>query len=194
MSKEKKHHGPIPTWLSFVLNNPIRRRFDKTPQKVVEVLGMSHESVVLDFGCGPGFHVVPFARVAKNVIAVDLQAKMLEKAQRYAARNGVSGKIQFIQSDGRKISQVEDDSCDFVFVSHVYHEIDDSSKKQVLSEFRRVLKTGAKLVILENTKKMLIGPPAVNLKEIEKELAEAEFFPPSATNISKNSWLIVSAK
>jgi 2-polyprenyl-3-methyl-5-hydroxy-6-metoxy-1,4-benzoquinol methylase len=101
--EEKKHHGTSAIWLSFLLNNPIRRRFDKNPEKIITMLGINDTSVVLDFGCGPGFYTIPFASVAKKVVAVDLQEKMLKKAESYAEKNGVKDKIQFVQTDGEEI-------------------------------------------------------------------------------------------
>src|ERR1700719_4758118 len=98
---KKHHHGTIPIWLSFLLNNPIRRHFDKNREKIITILGINDTSVVLDFGCGPGFYSIPFARIAKKVVAVDLQEKMLERAERYAEKNGVKDKIQFVQTDGK---------------------------------------------------------------------------------------------
>src|SRR5712692_6018163 len=103
--EQEKRHNAFPIWLSFLLNNPIRRHFDKNPEKVVGLLGIDETSVVLDFGCGPGFYAVPFAKVATQVVAVDLQEKMLRKAAKYAERNGVKDKIQFFQTDGKEIPQ-----------------------------------------------------------------------------------------
>src|SRR6266849_1990439 len=153
--EQEKHHHAFPVWLSFLLNNPIRRHFDKNPEKVVRLLGINETSVVLDFGCGPGFYAVPFAKVAKRVVAMDLQEKMLEKAARYAEKNRVKDKIQFFQTDGKEIPQLQGGLCDYAFLSFVYHEIGDDSKERVLLELRRVLTVGGKLAIMEYTKRPL---------------------------------------
>lgn len=173
MQKEK-HHSTFPSWLSFLLNNPIRRHFDKNPDAIMKMLGINEASVVLDFGCGPGFYSVPFAKVAKQVVAVDLQDKMLKKAATYAEKNGVKGKIQFLQTDGEKVPQLQGSLCDFVFLSFVYHEIGDP-KEPVLVELRRVLRPGGKLAILEYTKRPLLGPHSVDPGSVKGELARANF-------------------
>jgi ubiquinone/menaquinone biosynthesis C-methylase UbiE len=187
------HHDPIPSWLSFTLNNPLRRRFDKGPERVVDALRISDVCVVLDFGCGPGFYTVPFARIAKQVIAVDLQGKMLEKAARHAEKNGVKDKIQFFHIDGKGIPQIQSSVCDFAFLGHVYHEIEYSDRKGVLLELWRVLKLGGKVAVMEHTKKTGMGPPAVNLEELKAGL-NAKFTGMEVIGVSKNTGLIVATK
>jgi ubiquinone/menaquinone biosynthesis C-methylase UbiE len=192
--EEKKHHHHFHTLLSFLLNNPVRRHFDKKPEKIIRMLGINDANVVLDFGCGPGFYAVPFARAAKKVVAVDIQEKMLKKAERYAEKNGVKDKIQFVQTDGEEIPELQGALCDFVFLSLVYHEIDDSSKERVLLELGRMLKPGGKLAIMEYTRKPLVGPLSVNPDEVKKELARAGFPGAEVIKASKNVGLIIAAK
>lgn len=193
---EKEHHrGTFPMWLSFLLNNPIRRRFDKNPEKVVRMLGINDASIVLDFGCGPGFYAVPFAKVAKKVVAVDLQEKMLEKAERYAEKNGVVDRVELVRTDGKEIpSNLQRSSCDFAFLSFVYHEIDASSKERVLLDLGRMLKPGGKLAIMEYTKRPLLGPHAINPDQVTKELTRADFPGAEVIQVSKNVGLILATK
>ncbi len=193
MEKEKRHRT-FPIWLSFLLNNPIRRRFDKNPERVARALGINETSVVLDFGCGPGFYSVSFAKIAKQVVAVDLQEKMLKKAEKYAQKNGVKNKMQFIRTDGEELPQLRRSLCDFVFLSFVYHEIGDASKERVLLELRRVLKVGGKLAIMEHTKRPLIGPHSVNPDLVKEELTRADFSWAEVTELSKNVGLIITIK
>ncbi len=171
MSAGEKQEKTFPAWLSFLLDNPIRRRFDP-PQKIMEKLGVNGGMVVLDFGCGPGFYTIPFARIAKQVVAVDLQAKMLEKVARKAARQGL--KIQTLQSDGKHV-EMPDESFDLAFLNHVYHEMED--KPGVLVELRRLLRPRGRLVIVESAKKPVLGlgPPAMKPELIAADLKAAGF-------------------
>jgi ubiquinone/menaquinone biosynthesis C-methylase UbiE len=183
--EKKKGDGPFPSWLSFLLNNPIRRHFDP-PQKVIETIVVSNDDVVLDFGCGPGFYTIPFAKVAKQVVALDLQPKMLQKVEKEAKKHGVA--VQCLQSDGKQIP-LPDRTFDLVFLGHVYHEIRD--KENVLAELRRLLKSGGKLVIMESTKKVLLGPPAMDTEEIRTELKAAGFSTVEITGM-KNRGLVTA--
>ncbi len=171
MADMPTEHSAFPAWLSFLLNNPIRRWRDP-PRKMIEKLGIDRTSTVLDFGCGPGFFTIPMARVAKAVVGVDVQPEMLEKTSRYASREGV--KVETVQSDGTEIP-LPDAMFDLVFLSHVYHEVRE--KQRVLAEFQRVLKPGGRLVIVESTKSPFLGlgPPAMDLEEVREQLTIAGF-------------------
>ena len=133
---------------------------------------MKATDAVLDFGCGPGFFTIPFAKIATEVVAVDTQPKMLGKVSKYAEKNGV--KVKVIQSDGQSIP-LPDGCVDLIFLSGVYHELAD--KKKVLTELKRLLKPRGKIVIRERTESghIALGPPAVDTNEVSEELTAAGF-------------------
>jgi len=162
---------PFPAWLSFHLNNELRRR-SHPPEKVIDVLGVKATDAVLDFGCGPGFYTISFAKIAREVVAVDIQSKMLGKVSKYAEKNGV--KVKALQSNGQSIP-LPDRYFDLIFLSGVYHEL--AEKGQVLTELKRLLKPGGRIVIRERTKNghISLGPPAVDTKEVSEELRAVGF-------------------
>lgn len=169
MSNSVTGHHLFPAWLSFILNNPLRRRFH-SPYKVLNKLGVKDTDVVVDFGCGPGFYTIPFARAAARVIAIDVQAEMLEKTMKYANESHV--KVECLESDGTNIP-LPDNTIDVVFLSGVFHELD--RKSTTLSEFRRLLRSGGRLVIKEKTRRGLglVGPPIIQVSEITTYLDNA---------------------
>lgn len=162
---------PFAAWLSFHLNNELRRR-SHPPEKIIHVLGVKATDAVLDFGCGPGFYTVPFAKIAKEVVAIDIQSKMLGKVSKYAGKNGV--RIKALQSDGQSIP-LPDGCFDLIFLSGVYHEL--AEKRKVLTELKRLLKPGGRIVIRERTQSghITLGPPAVDTNEVSEELTAAGF-------------------
>jgi ubiquinone/menaquinone biosynthesis C-methylase UbiE len=157
---------------AYELNNPFRRLFDRSPQRFIRLLGIEPDWSVVDFGCGPGFYTIPFAKVAQRVVAVDVQPEMLKKAATYAKKAGV--KVEFVESDGTRIP-LPNDSFDLVFLHLVYHEIPD--KKTALSEFWRLLKSGGKVAIREKTENTTfpIGPPVIPVELIQSGLENAGF-------------------
>jgi ubiquinone/menaquinone biosynthesis C-methylase UbiE len=59
---------------------------------------------VLDFGCGPGFFTLPMAQMvgaSGHVMAVDLQAEMLEKPREKLRATELAGRISLIRSRPR---------------------------------------------------------------------------------------------
>jgi ubiquinone/menaquinone biosynthesis C-methylase UbiE len=165
---EDKQERPFPVSLSFLLNNPIRRR-QQPPSELIAILLITPTDVVMDFGCGPGFFTFEIAnKSAKQAIAVDLSNEMLRKVEDQARKANVKN-IQFIQSNGKNI-QLENQIIDLVLLVTVYHEVHDH--KAVLKEFNRILKSEGKLAIVEVVKKarFLMAPvqdPDVLKEEIE---------------------------
>ena len=70
-----------PSWLSFVLYNPIRKALTDR-EKIIAESGITGESVVLEVGAGNGFFTEVLVRTARKVYAVELQEAMLEKLKR----------------------------------------------------------------------------------------------------------------
>jgi len=63
---------------------------DADAQNVVSKLGLSEQSVVLDYGCGGGTTTNILSGKAKNIIAVDISEKQMELAvQRTMHKNNV---------------------------------------------------------------------------------------------------------
>ena len=151
-----------------MLDNPIRR-FRYPPERLISKLGVGSNDVVMDFGCGPGFFLIPLAKVAGRAIGVDVSPRMLEKAAQHAKKKGVT--IELLQSDGTGI-QLEDSSVDLILLNHVFHEVED--KPRVLGEFQRILKASGRLAIVERTRGSgmpwrIMGPPIVDERELTRE-------------------------
>lgn len=164
----------IPERLAFTLDNPVRRFLDP-PERLIGKLGINPDETVVDFGCGPGYFLIPLVHVARRAIGVDVSPRMLEKASRKAKKKGVS--VELLQSDGTGI-RLEDGSVDLIFLNHVFHEVDD--KPRVLGEFHRILKPLGRLAIVERTREPgrlmgNMGPPVVDEKRLIGEIQQAGF-------------------
>ena len=121
---------------------------------------------MVDFGCGPGYYTIEIARRAKKTIGVDISEGMLKNARRAATKAGVT--VNFLESNGERI-EIPSDSVDLILLVHVYHELRD--KEKTLVEFRRILKSGGRVVIQERTRKsgfsrILPAPPVMDVSEI----------------------------
>ncbi len=82
---------PCPSWLSFLLENPYTARI-AGPETLLDRAGVASGMRVLDAGCGPGRLTIPAAeRVGPTgeVVALDVQAEMLEKLRARLAARGV---------------------------------------------------------------------------------------------------------
>jgi len=189
LDHDESAHARFSASRALELNNPFKRLFDRSPQRFIKLLGIEREWSLVDFGCGPGFYTVPFAKVAQRVVAVDVQPEMLKKTETYAKKAGV--KVEFVESDGTRIF-LPDESFDLVFLSLVYHEIAD--KKKALSEFWRLLKPGGKVAIREKTSNTLlpIGPPVTSIEVIQSGLKNAGFS--ETYSLGKEQSIVVGVK
>jgi ubiquinone/menaquinone biosynthesis C-methylase UbiE len=171
MAKPRGSGAACPTSLAFLLNNALLRRF-RSAERVIAALGVKPEEVVIDFGCGPGFYTIPLAKRAKRAIGIDINAGMLERAADYARKSGVS--VEFYRSDGRRVP-LPDWTADLVFMSLVYHELDD--KGTVLKELARVLKPDGRLAIMEMTRGLMrrLLMPRITVSEIEDSMKGVGF-------------------
>jgi demethylmenaquinone methyltransferase / 2-methoxy-6-polyprenyl-1,4-benzoquinol methylase len=109
---------------------------------------------VLDACCGTGDLAVAARKAgAAEVVGVDFSARMLERARRKAPG------VEFVQSDVLRLP-FEDASFDAVVVGFGVRNVDDLDA--CLREFRRVVRPGGRLGILEITQPR--GPLALFYK------------------------------
>lgn len=139
---------PCPVWLGWLveLDNP----FTKTnrAQVIVEHLRVAPGMYVLDIGCGPGRLTIPLAKaVGENgcVVAIDLQAGMLERAREKAEAAKLTN-IRFVHA-AISPGTLERDRADRAVLVTVLGEIPD--REAALAEIFGALKPGGILSVTE---------------------------------------------
>ena len=135
-----------PHQMAFTLDNGLRRLIQH-PQRIVgPYLRVGHSAV--DLGCGPGFFTVDMARLVGDggqVIAVDLQEKMLDHVARKARRKNVAERIRLHRCRPERIGLTA--AADFVLAYYMVHETPEPAA--FLAEIRRFLKPGGRLLVVE---------------------------------------------
>lgn len=104
---------------------------------------------VLDVACGTGDLTEAFAKSgAREVVGLDFTAEMLDLAREKAPRHlgDLSAKVQYIQGDAQNLP-FPDASFEVVSIAFGIRNVLDPA--QALREFRRVLRPGGRLVVLE---------------------------------------------
>src|SRR3978361_1330784 len=94
---------------------------------------------VLDLGCGAGRFVAALQDAGADPVGVELAEAALERAR----RNVPGAELHALGSDGA--IPLEDASVDLVWCSEVLEHVPDTAG--LLSEARRVLRTGGRLLV-----------------------------------------------
>lgn len=134
-----------------------------------------------DFGCGAGYFSLPLAKIIGQdgkLFSFDVIPQALEsvtsKAKNLGLSNIVTNRVNLEKKEGSKL---EAETVDFVVMKDVLFQ--NKNKEIILKEAYRILKKGAKALILEWNQDMQgIGPAKeLRIDEAElKNLAEKETF------------------
>ena len=135
-----------PWWVGYLLITPIRRWLQKPEQILSPYLqdGMT----VLEIGPGMGFFTIPAARMVGEtgrVIAVDVQAKMLNVLVKRAERAGLADRIvtKLSEPDNLGVS----DPIDLCLALYVVHEVPEVVR--LFSQIRDILNPTGRVLLAE---------------------------------------------
>jgi SAM-dependent methyltransferase len=104
------------------------------------LLGDAHAGErVLDLGCGTGRFVAAMRDAGADPVGVEIAEAALERAR----RNAPGADLRLLAADGA--IPLEDASVDLVWCSEVIEHVPDTAA--LLSEARRVLRTGGRLLL-----------------------------------------------
>lgn len=135
-----------PPWLSFTLTN-VFRRMAHDPVRILSPF-IKPGDVALDIGCGPGFFTVPMARMVGErgqVIAVDIQPKMLERAKQRAARAGFADRVRTHLATSAGWGSLA--TADFALAFWMAHEVEGLAP--FFAETLACLRPGGALLLVE---------------------------------------------
>ena len=120
-------------------------------RKAIKELISLQPQKVLDVATGTGDFAITSFKILKpeKITGIDISEGMLEIGRKKIAKEGLQDKIELIHGDSEAIL-FDDNSFDAVTVAFGVRNFENLEKG--LSEIKRVLKPGGKLVILECTK------------------------------------------
>ena len=125
-----------PWWGGYFIDNPIRRLFH-TPAKIVGPY-VKPGMTAMDVGCGMGFCSIAMAKIVGDsgqVIAVDLQQKMLDVLRQRATVAGVANRIRLHKCENDRLGV--DAQADFALAFMMVHEVPD--QRRLLAEIQACL-------------------------------------------------------
>ena len=135
----------------------------RKPDQVLEFIGLDTGDVVLDYGAGGGYWTELFSGVVGDggkVYAHQRAGERYEKGKAaLTAQFSPFGNIELMPLDSGAALPLGDASVDTILVSYLYHhmhyadgsgEVFPDSSTALFGEFRRVLKPGGTIIIIEH--------------------------------------------
>ena len=102
---------------------------------------------ILDLGGGAGIYSFPLAEAGYQVVLADLSPDLIEQARQEKEKRGTSGLMACDIVNATDLSMYADGQFDAVLLlGPLYHLIEESERKQCVSEVYRVLKPGGTVI------------------------------------------------
>jgi SAM-dependent methyltransferase len=158
------------------------------PEAVIAAVGIGGQERVVDLCCGDGWFTLPLARVARRVLAVDLDPSMLQLTRTRLEAAGVAN-CDLIEGDAYDIGRLLAEPADVVLIANTFHGVPD--KPRLASEVARTLRPGGTFVIinwhrLPREESTVLGKPRGPATDMRMEpAAVAAAVEPSGLSLAK---------
>jgi ubiquinone/menaquinone biosynthesis C-methylase UbiE len=148
VSSSRENRDVCPAERAGWLSTPLRRLLTD-PRRILRGL-VDQGDRVADLGCGPGFFTLPLAEAVGDrgeVVAVDLQAAMLQKVRERASRRGLLDRIRLVECGAESLGLNEARPLDLALAFWMVHEVPDAAV--FFREVSAALRHGGRLLLVE---------------------------------------------
>lgn len=159
--------------------------------RVVELAEPREEDRVVDLGAGTGLLALALAPRVRELVAVDISERMLERLDEGASAAGVENVVTLV-ADLRRLP-LEDEAATLVVSNYAFHHLDDAGKELALAEARRILRPGGRLVICDMMFTLSFEPRDRRLVAA-KVVALLRLGPAGVVRILRNSARVVAGR
>jgi ubiquinone/menaquinone biosynthesis C-methylase UbiE len=115
--------------------------------RIVDLAEPRPDDRVVDLGAGTGLLTLALAPRVRELVAVDISERMLQRLDHTASADGVHNVTPLV-ADLRRLP-LEDESATLVVSNYAFHHLEDTGKELALAEARRILRPGGRLVICD---------------------------------------------
>ena len=135
--------GRVESWEAVAASDA----FQRFAARVRELADPRRDDRVVDLGAGTGLLALGLAKEVERVVAVDASPAMLSRLAERAREAGLAN-VETVVSDLCSLP-LADHSVTLAVSSYAFHHLDDAGKGLALSEARRVLVPGGRLVVCD---------------------------------------------
>jgi ubiquinone/menaquinone biosynthesis C-methylase UbiE len=107
------------------------------PVSVLTAVGVKPGMEVIDLCSGDGWFTLQIAKIARHVVAIDIDPALLEVARARLKESGVSN-CEFLAGDAYQLASLAPRVVDFVFMANAFHGVPD--RPRLAGSVREVLK------------------------------------------------------
>jgi SAM-dependent methyltransferase len=116
------------------------------PAKVLRDVGVTTGMDIVDLCCGDGWFTVPLSSFARSIVAIDIDAALLEAAKVRLAQRGGAPNCSFVEANAYDITKVVRERVDHVFLANAFHGVPD--KLRLARAVHDVLRPGGLFAIV----------------------------------------------
>ncbi len=131
------------------------------PAMVLASVGVKPNMEVIDLCSGDGWFTLQIAKIARQVIAIDIDPNLLEVARHRLSESGVTN-CDFVPGDACELTNLVPGPVDFIFMANAFHGVPD--RPLLARAVRAVLKPNAHFAIVNwhqrpREETMILGEP-----------------------------------
>ena len=97
------------------------------PAGVLAAVGMKPNMAVMDLCSGDGWFTLQIAKLARHVVAIDIDANLLAVARHRLAESGVTN-CDFVAGNAYELTRLWPHPLDFVFLANAFHGVPDRER------------------------------------------------------------------
>lgn len=127
---------PEPGWWEALFPDPVQ---------VISDVGVAPGMTVVDLCSGDGWFTLHLSKIAREVIAIDIDGKMLERARVRLTEGGLTNCV-FLEANAYDVTKVVRDRVDYVFLANAFHGVPD--KPRLARVVHDVLKPGGMFAVV----------------------------------------------
>jgi SAM-dependent methyltransferase len=115
------------------------------PARVLEAVGLKRNMDVVDLCCGDGWFTWEMAKVARRVLAIDIDRNMLDVARDRFIKAGTTN-CELVEGDAYELTTLAGRLVDFVFMANAFHGVPDQPR--LAQAVHKTLKSGGRFAVV----------------------------------------------
>ena len=115
------------------------------PAGVLAKIGIKPGMEVIDLCAGDGWFTLQIAKIARHVVAIDIDRTLLEAARHRFREAGVTN-CEFVAGDAYELATLAPRPVDFIFMANVFHGVPD--RLRLAQAVRKTLKPTGRFAVV----------------------------------------------